>query len=578
MVTAETIPLPRRGLDFSESEYGLSADKARMFLNVRTTSGYLAPRGGVEAVSWVNSSIAEAENFTDGQAPVTFVPFVSDSRDKSSLAVMTRDASDTFRMTPVIHGSSSDFSFTQFGYGISSDAEKLGVANFKGRVIVPSPATTAVRYFERSGTANGDVISTFTGGPASTDIAGAFVFKSRTYFWERESASFYYTATGTVPAATISVTEFDTSEVSLTGSKIIALTSLSVDSGNGPDDLFVILLESNECLVYQGSDPGSASDWAIVGRFRSPTPNYSGGFMTFGPDIIVATYDGLFSLRGTMEAGFPVEPDWARPINPLLRRMRERFGSDGVLRPVFCPNNQMVFLVSTSGTSLSEKHRALCYQYDIKSSCWSQISFHREDGLVPDEGAQLRRDERDLGLEEVGSSKMAAVQDIIEYFGEIYVAVWSNDAIVDIGAITDRVGKYVPNGPPDDFLAHDGLKIYSVAESGEIPLPPEFSPSSVFVNHKKLEYSGERTDTISGFRFYLATDGKDMQEMINSQASSEGNAIPQDRRGIAHQGKFFKYRIEMETEGPQPDPGDWYLRDAVRLYDIEIQGQQVGPL
>lgn len=561
MVTVERLPLPVRGLDYSVSEYGLTPDRARLFLNARVSSGYLSPRGGVEAVSWVGGAESGFDATTAGHAPAAFIPMYGQTESDSDLGIAYIDGSGNAHIDGI---KTSGWSWPG-AIGGPAEVSRLTSGQFNLWGVIPLPGAQNPRYLFPEGAGSGQFLSV-TGIASESDIAGMLTFKSRTYYWLKDSATFYYTDVGVIPQDNFSVTAFPTGEVSLTSTRIISMTSLSVDSGTGPDDLLVIILEGNECLVYQGSDPGSATDFAIVGRFRSPTPNYAGGFMNLGPDVIVATNEGLYSLRGTMETGAPVEPTWALPINPILRRLKYKFGDDTIIRPVFCPENQMIFVVVTTNGSLADKSDALCFQLDIKSQAWSQISFH---GAFP----TTTKDERDLALEG-NSGASLAVQDVIEYFGDIYFALWAST-----GSGTTRVGRYDPLGPPKDFRANEDWAVATIIESGEIPLPPRFSPSTVTFNHKIVEYDGVDSDTISAFKFFLASDEQPvMTTAISTTAATGNSAIPVGANGLNVDGNYFRYRIEMRSDGPTTDPGLWYTRDRIRLYDMELHGEEGGPL
>lgn len=91
------------------------------------------------------------------------------------------------------------------------------------------------------------------------------IFKSRSYFATGEEPAFWYSA---VNALGGTLTRFAIDRVADTSGNVIEVNSWTRDGGSGPDDFFVIFLESGEVIVYQGSNPGDASDWALVGRYN----------------------------------------------------------------------------------------------------------------------------------------------------------------------------------------------------------------------------------------------------------------------------------------------------------------------
>lgn len=89
------------------------------------------------------------------------------------------------------------------------------------------------------------------------------IHKSRSYFATGKEPAFYYSA---VNALGGTLTKFPIDRVSSTGGNVIDLKSWTVDAGDGPDDYFVIFLDTGEVLVYTGSDPGD--DFALAGRYK----------------------------------------------------------------------------------------------------------------------------------------------------------------------------------------------------------------------------------------------------------------------------------------------------------------------
>jgi hypothetical protein len=138
-------------------------------------------------------------------------------------------------------------------------------------------------------THGGGLASLTVTGP--TNPVGICSFKSRTYFWDANASSFWYSATNTLGGA---CTEYQLSRVAPLGGTIVAMTTWSRDGGAGPDDMLAIFLSGGECIVYSGSYPGSDADWGIVGRFEIGQLMSVRSTIKFGGDIYLATeYDHI---------------------------------------------------------------------------------------------------------------------------------------------------------------------------------------------------------------------------------------------------------------------------------------------
>lgn len=123
---------------------------------------------------------------------------------------------------------------------------------------------------------------------------------NRLYLWSTAGTKFFYGGTNAVSGA---FTAFDTARVSHTGGNIMIMQSLTLDSGSGSDDLAVFILDTGETLIYNGSDPSSASTFALVGRFHIPPPISVRSAIKFRGDVLVATESDIVALlKATKDA------------------------------------------------------------------------------------------------------------------------------------------------------------------------------------------------------------------------------------------------------------------------------------
>jgi len=88
--------------------------------------------------------------------------------------------------------------------------------------------------------------------------------KERSYFATGDEPAFWYSATEALGG---NLARFPIDRVSSTGGNVIGISTWSRDGGGGPDDFFVLFLNTGEVIVYSGSDPSDANDWSIVGRY-----------------------------------------------------------------------------------------------------------------------------------------------------------------------------------------------------------------------------------------------------------------------------------------------------------------------
>ncbi len=150
-------------------------------------------------------------------------------------------------------------------------------------------------------TYNGSTISSMTlsgTGLTTTSVIGVNVFKSRSYFWMSASQSMWYSALNTMGGTT---TEFKLGRVGNITGYLVAMANITVDGGLGIDDLAAFIFSSGDVVVYQGSDPGDAALWSLVGLYRMPAPVGRRCVIQYRGDVLVLTTDGVISLTSVMQ-------------------------------------------------------------------------------------------------------------------------------------------------------------------------------------------------------------------------------------------------------------------------------------
>lgn len=130
-------------------------------------------------------------------------------------------------------------------------------------------------------------------GVTSSNIIGLASHKERLWLIEKDSSTAYYLATKAIAGNS---TAFPLGAVFRMGGKVKAIIPLSQDAGSGPDDFLAFVSDKGEVAIYQGTDPGTASEWALIGVFRVGAPIGDRAFLRVGGDAALITDDGVISL------------------------------------------------------------------------------------------------------------------------------------------------------------------------------------------------------------------------------------------------------------------------------------------
>lgn len=255
--------------------------------------------------------------------------------------------------------------------------------NFNGRLFIGNGADTAQVY-------NGSTMSNvgFT-GPTLNNVIGFQSFKSRLYCWEDNGTSFWYGGVNTISGA---FTEFDLSGAGATGGKIMMMEALTIDGGSGVDDYAVFIMDNGEVIIYQGSNPGSASDWALVGVFRIGRPLGRRCAAKVGGDLIILTEQDYVLLSQAIR-----ERPQPSKISGAVRDTVASYSTNSGWQVVHAPDKGiLVGNVPVSSTEFDQhvanlKNRtggevAWCKYEDIPARVWGlydgDLYFGAGDGKV----------------------------------------------------------------------------------------------------------------------------------------------------------------------------------------------------
>ena len=134
-------------------------------------------------------------------------------------------------------------------------------------------------------------------GVTTTSINQVSIHKGRLIFGINNSLAFYYLSSGVAGGA---LTKFDLSGIAQRGGYLLAMHSWSLDSGVGADDRMVFVTSEGEVIVYQGTNPSSASSWALVGVYYISPPLGKNCLLKVGQDLLILTHNGLYTLSSVV--------------------------------------------------------------------------------------------------------------------------------------------------------------------------------------------------------------------------------------------------------------------------------------
>ena len=136
-------------------------------------------------------------------------------------------------------------------------------------------------------------------GVTTTDLHGPTLFKNRMWFIQKDTLKAWYLPTASVGGA---ANVLDLSSVARNGGRLIAMATWTIDAGYGVDDNLVFITDQGEIIVYRGTDPSSASTWALIGVWQVGSPISRRCVTKYGGDLLVLTLDGLIPLASALQS------------------------------------------------------------------------------------------------------------------------------------------------------------------------------------------------------------------------------------------------------------------------------------
>jgi hypothetical protein len=99
-------------------------------------------------------------------------------------------------------------------------------------------------------------------GVTTTTLTQPTLFKNRMWFIQKDTLKAWYLPTSSIGGA---AQVLDLSAVARLGGTLVSMAAWTIDAGYGVDDNLVFITDQGEVIVYRGTDPASASTWALIG-------------------------------------------------------------------------------------------------------------------------------------------------------------------------------------------------------------------------------------------------------------------------------------------------------------------------
>lgn len=173
----------------------------------------------------------------------------------------------------------------------------VNMANAAGQWLVMCNGVDAYKTYNGAAWATPGI--TGVGAGTGSTLNYVTLHQKRLWFIEENSMNLWYLAVDAISGA---ATQFPVGSLFKLGGYVVAISSWTVDSGAGSNDLFVVLTSNGEIAVYQGTDPASSATWALVGVYSVASPLGTRPFVKYGGDLLYLSRIGLIPMTKVIQS------------------------------------------------------------------------------------------------------------------------------------------------------------------------------------------------------------------------------------------------------------------------------------
>lgn len=136
-------------------------------------------------------------------------------------------------------------------------------------------------------------------GVTATKLNSPTLYMNRQFFIEEGTLKTWYLPVQSIAGAANAI---DISSFAYKGGHIVAHATWTIDAGNGVNDHYAIVTSKGQVIVYQGTDPSSASTWSMVGVWDLGTPLGSRCLHKYAGDLLYISQDGLVPMSSALQS------------------------------------------------------------------------------------------------------------------------------------------------------------------------------------------------------------------------------------------------------------------------------------
>jgi hypothetical protein len=170
-------------------------------------------------------------------------------------------------------------------------------------VITKTGANTFTYTMASTPAADATVVGTYTTigitGVDSSKFINVNLFKNRLFFTEKDTLTCWYLDTDAIGGV---AAPLPFGGIARNSGYLQAMGTWTIDAGQGADDYAVFVTSMGEVIVYNGTNPNVAAEWALKGVWQLGQTFSRRCFFKWAGDLLLLTQDGLVPLASALQS------------------------------------------------------------------------------------------------------------------------------------------------------------------------------------------------------------------------------------------------------------------------------------
>jgi len=176
-------------------------------------------------------------------------------------------------------------------------------STFNGTFVITVTGANTFTYTSTGTSTATSVTGTYTTigitGVNSNTFIGVNLFKNRLYFTQKDTLACWYLPVDSIGGA---ASPLYFGGIARNSGYLQAMGTWTLDAGQGADDYAVFVTSMGEVIVYNGTDPSSATTWALKGVWQLGQTFSRRCFFKWAGDLLLLTQDGLVPLASALQS------------------------------------------------------------------------------------------------------------------------------------------------------------------------------------------------------------------------------------------------------------------------------------